>query len=194
MGVLHPAEEDIGTIFLLGAGRRCWPVFQLSLEYSDGKPDPLDRWSKRIISPLAQSLGGKGLFPSDGPPYAPFIRWALDTGRFHQSPTGMLIHNQAGLMISIRGAIALPNHEELEPQATESPCKDCDAPCVAACPVGALSASTAYDVPSCKDYLGSIQGEDCMSKGCRVRRICPVSQRFDRDPMQSAFHMAAFRG
>ena len=34
---------------------------------------------------------------------------------------------------------------------------------------------------------------DCMSKGCAVRRACPVSQSYGRMEDQSAFHMRAFK-
>jgi len=76
-----------------------------------------------------------------------------------------------------------------------SPCETCTArPCVSACPVNALNAETSYDVPACKAYLDTPAGTDCMSKGCKVRRACPISQRFARPKAQSAFHMKAFRG
>lgn len=176
---------------LIGAGRGMWPVFTAAPEYSDGLADPLDRWSKRVIGGMAETFGGEAVFPSDGPPYAPFIAWAKETGRFWNSPTGMLVHDVAGLMISIRGALVLPG-QGVAVAAAVSPCEGCAAPCVEACPVGALSADAPYDVPACKAYLASPQEADCMGGGCLVRRACPVSEAFERDPAQSAFHMRAF--
>ncbi len=80
------------------------------------------------------------LFPSDGPPYAPFIRWAMETGRFFQSPTGMMVHATAGLMISIRGALRCRRSGHLDLPPGRKPLLACaDRPCVTACPVGALS-------------------------------------------------------
>lgn len=190
MGTLH---EGGGTIALLGAGNGIWPAFTAADEYSDGRPDPLDRWSKRVVGALAASYGASSIFPSDGPPYAPFIAWARATGRFWQSPTGMLVHDQAGLMISIRGAIRWSRAYPLTDVQAGNPCDTCLArPCVSACPVGALSGTGPYDVPSCKAFLAAPEGADCMSRGCLVRRACPVSQDFGRDPAQSAFHMRAF--
>lgn len=192
----HLPHPDIAqhTIVLVGADSDFWQIFTASPEYRDGTAHPLDRWSKRVLRPLAQELDGSCVFPSDGPPYAPFIAWARASGRFWQSPTGMLVHDRAGLMVSIRGALELPIHL---PQAhvTRSPCTMCkDQPCARACPVGALSDTHAYDVPRCKAHIGSPQGNDCMTHGCATRRLCPLSQSFDRQSEQSAFHMRAFRG
>ena len=183
-----------GTRVLCGTDRGWWAVFRASPEHGDGAKDPVDRWSKRILGALARQIGAEAHFPSDGPPYAPFIAWALATGRFWQSPTGMMIHDRAGLMISIRGALEFdtPFPTDL-PKA--SPCVSCtEKPCVAACPVDALSDAHPYDVPACKTYLATPPGADCMTGGCLVRQVCPVSQAFARPDAQSAFHMKAFVG
>lgn len=182
-----------GTRALIGTDRDWWTIFSVSPEFSDGKKDPVDRWSKRILNHLAARAGATAYFPSDGPPYAPFIAWALETGRFWQSPTGMMIHDRAGLMISIRGALEFATPFP-EVEAGASPCQTCaDRPCIAACPVDALSDAHAYDVPACKAYLKTPPGgQSCMAKGCAVRRACPVSDAFARPEAQSAFHMKAF--
>ena len=178
---------------LIGTDNGWWDHFVETAEYNDGQCDPVDRWSKRVLTDLAQRAGARAYFPSDGPPYAPFIAWARQTGRFWQSPTGMLIHDTAGLMISIRGALELSSPVGDIVQAT-NPCAGCsDRPCVTACPVGALSDTQPYDVPACKAFLNTDEGQACMSSGCLVRQACPVSQSFDRPTAQSAFHMGAFR-
>ncbi len=182
-----------GGRVLVGCDVGFWEVFQTSPEYSDGAPHPLDRWSKRIIGGIAGHFGATTAFPSDGPPYAPFIAWAMETGRFFQSPVGMMVHDVAGLMISIRGALIFDTTIPDFPTAATSPCDSCaDKPCVAACPVGALSAEPPYDVPACKGFLDTDAGADCMTRGCKVRRACPVSQQFNRPDSQSHFHMKAF--
>ena len=195
MGALHPRpvydpSDTVGTLILVGAGVGFWGQFTQSPEYADGLADPVDRWSKRVI-PTLVAQPATFSFPSDKP-YAPFIDWALKSGRFYQSPTGMMVHSVAGLMISIRGAIHLPGELALDPVAP-NPCLGCaDRPCTTACPVAALNDHSFYDVPGCKEYLRSDAGQDCMNMGCAARRACPVSQSFGRDPAQSAFHMRAF--
>ncbi|MEL6449985.1 MAG: ferredoxin [Pseudomonadota bacterium] len=181
-------------LVLVGTDAGWWDVFVQTREYKDGTKDPVDRWSKRILNGLAETAGAGAVFPSDGPPYAPFIAWALATGRFWQSPTGMMVHDTAGLMISIRGALKFDHGFAPVPAGT-NPCETCEGtPCTTACPVDALSDAHAYDVPACKAYLDTRAGADCMDGGCRVRRVCPVSQAFGRPAAQSAFHMKAFVG
>lgn len=184
-----------GSRVLIGTDSHWWGIFEESPECADGEKNPVDRWSKRILNDLAARAGATACFPSDGPPYAPFIAWALETGRFWQSPTGMMIHDRAGLMISIRGALEFPT-EFPKVQPKTSPCDTCtDRPCISACPVDALSDAHPYDVPACKAYLDTPSGaQTCMAKGCDVRRACPVSRAFARPERQSAFHMKAFLG
>lgn len=198
LGGFHPDPEDgapegCKTLLLIGpAEPGFWPAFRASPEFRDGAPDPLDRWSKRVLGALAGGLGGKAVFPSDGPPYPPFIAWAKTTGRVWNSPAGVLVHDQAGLMVSFRGALALWQHLDL-PEAPPCPCDSClERPCLSACPVGALAGRQAYDVPACKGFLDTPAGRDCMSRGCAVRRACPVSRRWRRTEAQSGFHMRSF--
>lgn len=188
-GALHDAGE---TVLLLGPHEPgFWAAFSASPEYQDGAPDPLDCWSKRVIGALAEQWGGTAVFPSDGPPYPPFMAWALASGQAWQSPIGMLVHARAGLMVSYRGAVRLPALLELPPPAT-NPCDTCAKPCLSACPVGALNASQVYDIPACKAHITAPQGADCLGSGCLARRACPLSESYGRLPAQSAFHMKAF--
>lgn len=198
-GALHPADEDsapdgTGTVLLLGPDEPgFWTLFSLSPEYLDGAPDPLDRWSKRVIAALAEDWGGTAIFPSDGPPYAPFLAWALASGHAWSSPVGMLVHDAAGLFVSYRGAIALPARLSL-PAPAAKPCGPCSRPCETACPVGALGPDQGYDVARCKAHMVTDAGQPCRTGGCLVRRACPVARGFSRRPEQSAFHMRAFLG
>ena len=79
------------------------------------------------------------------------------------------------------------------PPLPAKPCDTCAAkPCLTACPVNALSAETGYDLAACHSFLDTEAGQDCMSRGCKARRACPVSQSYARLPEQSAFHMRSF--
>jgi len=184
-----PAAQSLVLIGPCG-GSGWWNALTQSPEWNDRKPDPVDRWSKRILGAIALDMNGAALFPSDGPPYPPFLRWALDTGRMWQSPVGMLVHAEAGLWVSFRGALALPFAVALPP-ATR-PCDDCAAqPCLSACPVGALGPG-GYDVPRCHGFLDTPAGQDCMSAGCGARRACPRGESHARLAEQSAYHMRQF--
>jgi hypothetical protein len=196
-GAFHPNETDgagsAETLILFGpAEPGFWDHFTKSPEWQDGAPDPMDRWSKRVITTIAATFGGSAIFPSDGPPYPPFFTWALRTGRSWPSPVKLLVHDSAGLMVSFRGALTLDKQIELPAATAGSPCDGCtDKPCLAACPAGALTAR-GYDVAACHMLLDTPEGQDCISCGCLVRRACPVSQAYGRLPEQSAYHMGLF--
>lgn len=150
--------------------------------------DPLDSWSEVALAQLGDRLNAQPFLPYDGPPYHPFITWALRSGEAWQSPLGMLVHKDAGLLVSYRGALRFDDVIEL-PKAAVSPCVSCsDRPCLTACPVGALT-QAGYDVPRCKAHMDV---DDTCRAACRVRMACPVSQSYPRDPAQTAFHMEAF--
>ena len=186
-----PADGG-GTCVLLGASPRFWAVLSEASEGQDGAPDPVDRYSTRVITELAGKFGAAADFPFGGPPYAPFIAWALASARAWSSPTGMLVHDEAGLMISYRGALTWADRPAPEVEASPGPCPTCDQPCATACPVGALSPEHFYDVDACHAYLDTVEGTSCLTQGCAVRRACPISQSFGRDPAQSEHHMRAF--
>lgn len=193
-GAFHPgpgdgAPEGSGTLVLLGPAPDFWDVFTAAPEYGDGLPDPLDRWSTRVIGGHARALDGVALFPFGGPPWNPFIAWAQRGGAVWDSPVGLLVHDRVGLFVSFRGAIALAPRLPLPPPG-RSPCPACAAPCRDACPVGALSPA-GYDIPRCHAFLDTRPGRDCLTRGCAARRACPVGAAL-RPERQSEFHMTAF--
>lgn len=195
---LSDDEDDLPrgtrTVLMLGPGPGFWPHLTAQPEW--GGPNPVDRWSRRVIGGLACDLGAKALFPFGGPPYRPFTRWALRTGRVHESPVRLLVHDAQGLWVSFRGALALRARLEI-PAPPPAPCATCaEKPCLTACPPGALTGA-GYDLPACHAYLDTLQGVSgppCMTRGCAVRAACPVSQGYDRMPEQSAYHMLQFHG
>ena len=156
----------------------------------DNAPDPMDRWSRRVIGRMACDLGAKALFPFGGPPWQPFYTMALRTGRVWDSPVRILVQADQGLMVSFRGALALRQVIDLPPTVPR-PCDDCAKPCVTACPAAALT-TNGYDVPACHQYLDTQSGADCMKFGCAVRKACPLSESYARLPEQSAYHMGKF--
>jgi hypothetical protein len=198
-GAFHPTAEDgvpshPGTLVLLGfVDRTQWPGFAASPEASDGRPNPLDRWSRRVIGDLAGTLGATALFPFEGPPWLPFQRWAMKAEPVHRSMLGMLIHPDWGLWHSYRGALAFAERLALPARVDRpSPCDSCGAkPCLAACPVGAFTPER-YDVDACAGHLRSPRGTDCLELSCRAREACPVGadHRYGRE--QAGFHMRAF--
>lgn len=199
LGGFHPTANDKApkgckTLLLLGPDEPAfWPAFTQSPEWQDRAPNPMDRWSTRVIDAWAAALDAHPLYPFGGAPFQPFYSWALRSGRIHASPVQFLVHDQAGLFVSFRGALALHDHIDLPPPPP-SPCQSCAAqPCKTACLSDALTPA-GYDVPKCKSFLDTPEGAANLSTGCSVRRACPVSQKFGRLPAQSAYHMRQFKG
>ncbi len=202
-GGFHPIADDgvpalprghpTATLVLAGnPGPAMWRVFSQQRQAAD-EPNALDGWSRRVLAPLAEALGGHALFPFGGPPHLPFQRWAQRAEPVHPSPIGPLIHPDHGLWHAYRGALAFPDRLELPPQERRpSPCESCaDKPCLTTCPVGALTPG-GYDVPACAAHIASPAGADCMAQSCRARRACPVGHDQAYGPEQSSFHMDAF--
>jgi hypothetical protein len=172
-GGFHPSPEDevpplpggrlAGTLLLLGwTGPIQWPHFAASPEHADGRPDPLDRWSRRVIGGLAEEFGGHALFPFGGPPHLPFQRWAMQAEPVHPSPLLVLIHPDWGLWHAWRGALAFAERLPLPPpNGRPSPCAACAGrPCLG---------PADFDV---------------------ARRACPIGTPYG--DVQAAFHIAAF--
>lgn len=182
------ARGGVGNIVLLGsAGSAFWPHFQAARR---DEPNPLDNWSRRVVTELAERFGAKPLLPQDGPPFLPFQRWAMAAEPVYPSPMGVLVHPEFGLWHSYRGALEFAGPIDL-PARREgpSPCESCvEKPCITGCPVGA--AAPVYDVPRCKAHLQA--GGECRRIGCLSRHACPLGQDYAYVPEQASFHMEAF--
>lgn len=194
-GAFHTeAGEAPGkTVVLVGfVGAGNWPAFANSPEAADGRPNPLDRWSLRVVSALAGDLGATALFPF-AEPFLPFQRWAQKAEPVHTSPLGILIHPDWGLWHAYRGALAFGERIALQlPDDRPSPCDSCiDRPCLNSCPVGAFT-SAGYNVPACVAHISNSLGADCMTTGCLARRACPVGTQYRHSPEQARFHQRAF--
>lgn len=193
--LVEPADGlgDARTVILIGFTRtQHWEAFARSPEYTDGRPDPLDRWSTRTINVLAEQAGGRALYPSDGPPWWPFQRWARRALALHVSPLGVLLDPEFGLWHSYRGALALTTEVGLPtPTQWPHPCESCESkPCLHTCPVGAVQAG-AYDVDSCRAHVRST-ATGCRTVGCLARRACPIGAQYAYLFAQAGFHMRAF--
>lgn len=197
VGAFHPAEGDgvpdgVATLVLVaGDAGALWPAFTASPEFTDGEPHPLDRWSRRVLEAIAADLGARAFFPFGGAPHLPFQRWAARGEDAHPSPVRLQVSPSRGLWLSYRGALGLAERLEPMPSVRESPCAPCPAPCLIACPVGALGGG-AYDVDRCVAHITRPAGRACREGGCLVRRACPAGCVTTPPREQRAFHMEAF--
>lgn len=197
-----PHDAIAAVVWMVGqVGSECWPAFSSSRFFSDGLADPMDRWSESIGDALARQHGGVAVYPSDGPPYAPFQQWANRAEPLQPSPLLLRMHPQWGLWHAYRFALLLPALTAVDATALLAAaalpvepdiCLTCDGqPCLHACPVDAFRAG-AYDVDACAHHLRGPTGADCMEGGCLARRACPVATALRYEPAHAAFHMQAF--
>jgi len=189
----HGAPERVASIAMLGMAPDGWDKFAASPEARDGAEDPMDRWSQRVVTALANEAGAQPLFPLGGPPYQPFLRWAAATGNIWPSPLGMSIHAERGLWMSFRGALGFTElRDDLRAVTAERPCESCaDKPCLNVCPVDAFAGGV-YDVPTCVSHIATTEGADCLGKGCKARHACPIGRDWAPGPQQATFHMGAY--
>jgi hypothetical protein len=197
VGAFHARDgdsvpEEVETMCLLGAdGPGMWDVFSGSPEMADGRPDAMDRWSRRVIGKLAEELGAVALFPFGGPPYQPFQRWAARGEAAVSSPVAMQVTPQRGLWASYRGALGFGTRIGLPDAVAVNPCLACPQPCLSACPVDAFAGGV-YDVPRCVEHISSPAGHACREGGCLVRHVCPAGAEATPPAAQCRFHMEAF--
>jgi hypothetical protein len=185
------------TVIMVGnAGTGMWEAFSRARPSPPDpldSPDPLDRWSRSILDRIAAAHGAAVAMPSDGPPYAPFQRWAMRAEPVHPSPLGILIHPRWGLWHGYRGALLFAETFEVpEREIQASPCETCaERPCLSTCPVEAFTTAH-YAVDACATFLEGEGGADCLAGGCLARRACPVGLDALTSEAQAAFHMTAF--
>lgn len=198
-GALHPEKQNVkllnqGTLLLLGTGADFWPIFTQSPEFREDQANPVDQWSTRVIGQLATELGADAHFPFGPPPYAPFVNWALASGRAFTSPSQMLVHDAVGMLISFRGALHFDQSFDIPgPPLAHSPCATCASkPCLIICPAHAMIDGGPYDLAACHNHLDNPTGKPCMTQGCLARRACPLSTGSGRSFEQTAHHMRYF--
>jgi hypothetical protein len=186
------ARESGRTLVLVGnAGPALYDAFFAAGPAAGD--NPLDDWTRRVVLPIAERFDARAAFPSDGPPWLPFQRWAMRAEGVKASPLGVLIHPEFGLWHAYRAALIFDKPLDLAPAPFRAhPCASCaEKPCLTACPVGAVTAA-GYAVDNCARHVGSREGEACRSIGCLARRACPVGRDHLYPDRAMAFHMAAF--
>lgn len=181
------------SVVLIGHfGSAIWPHFTQWRQSHGEQADPLDTWSKAVLSRVAGVAGGQAVFPSDKP-YMPFQQWAKRAEGLSASPLGLLIHPDYGLWQAFRGALLFDSAIDFPFLSPIShPCDSCtEKPCLHACPVDAFD-ETGFAVDRCRNHLATPEGALCLDGGCLARLACPVGREHAYIPDQQRFHMAAF--
>jgi ferredoxin len=204
---LHPAPDGalgvLGALIVGSGGRELFRQFGDAPERRDGPPSPLDRFTRAAIGAAAeQALDGtpggyRLLFPFvdvglDRQPALPFQRLGRAAGLGAPGPLGLQVHPVFGPWWAYRGlvALALPVEAWAAAGAAEplgDGCAGCEAPCVQACPAGAVRLA-GFSVADC--HARRLAAPDCrLSCVARIRCVRGPEHRYTDE--QLAFHMAA---
>ncbi|WP_288192465.1 4Fe-4S dicluster domain-containing protein [uncultured Phyllobacterium sp.] len=189
---LHHGAAARSVVLVGHFGSTIWPHFTRWRQLHSDQPNPLDAWSKAVLTHVAVELDGQAVFPSDRP-YLPFQQWAKRAEGLSASPLGLLIHPEYGLWQAFRGALLFDRAMGFPAVPLNNhPCDTCiEKPCLHACPVDAFD-GVGFTVGRCRSHLAVPEGALCMDGGCLARLACPVGREHAYTADQQRFHMAAF--
>ena len=181
-----------GAVIVGSGGPTFFNRFEGGPESRDGAPNPLDRYTERVVTRTARdALAPRGAahvvhFPFGVRPLIPFQRLGRAAGLGGPGPLGLQIHPTFGPWWAYRALIVLDRPLSSAPPPGDG-CAGCDAPCVAACPAGAV-ARGGFDVVAC--HARRSVAEPCrLSCAARIACVRGPEQRY-RDA-ELAFHMRA---
>lgn len=145
----------------------------------------MDATVEATLRPLV--VGFATWFPFAGAtPLIPFQRLGRAAGLGAPGPLGLQIHPVYGPWWAYRALLAVDR-----PLPARAPlgdgCAGCDAPCVAACPAGAV-ARTGFVIPAC--HARRLTAEPCRLS-CAARIACVRGPEHRYRDAELAFHMAA---
>jgi ferredoxin len=172
---LHPGYRS--AIVLGSGGARFWERFRTATPGNlNVETNPLDRFTESEVEKLIGLLreadpGAVAAYPfRHERQLLPFAGLTQDIAAFRVAPFGVLIDPVHGPWFAWRAALL--TSLELPPHVPDgdAPCLRCPAPCVTACPVGAVD-------------LNGFRWRDCVShrvaatscrERCLAREACPV--------------------
>lgn len=194
---LYPGYRS--ALVLASAGTDFWRRARAALPQSrDALPppadDPLDRYTEQVVEALAGRLrredaGALAVYPFRHERQVLGFRHLLGTAPYLAAPVpfGVTVAPDDGPWWALRGALLTALALPPDQPRGESPCPACPAPCVEACPAGAVHRA-GLDWPACVDFR--LGGDTCAAT-CHARLACPVGAplRYDADAI--AHHYAA---
>jgi hypothetical protein len=187
-----------GALVLGSGGQGFFEGFRRSAQAGDGQPNPLDRYTRAVIEDAARAalepagVAHVELFPflggAAGPVrgHVPFQRLGRAAGLGGPSPLGLQVHPVFGPWWAYRGLVVVAAQLPAAPTLSDA-CAGCPAPCVAACPAGAVRRE-GFDVPAC--HARRLTVEACRLS-CDARIACVRGPEHRYTPEQLAFHMRA---
>lgn len=150
-----------------------------------GEAHPLDAHVARVIDSVSFPDVRHRWFlaTATAPVQLDFRTLAVLAGVGAPSRMGLVIDPEMGLWMGLRAACFVDQPLEPSPP-TPDVCEGCPAPCISACPAGALE-SGEWAVRTCAAYHRS--STDC-AQTCHSRVACPVGADHRYSDLQRAYH------
>jgi hypothetical protein len=149
-----------------------------------------DDYSVAVAGEYADRLGAdhEVVYPADV--LLPLGRMAERAGWGRPSPLGLTINDRFGLWLAHRVVFLIDAALPLDTGASNHPCATCvDTPCVTACPVGAVSTETSFDVDTCSRFR--ITPDSPCADRCLARLACPIGTGYRYPDEQMQHHYRA---
>jgi hypothetical protein len=127
-------------------------------------------------------------------PMLNFIELGKVAGIAGPSILGVTVHPEYGPWIAFRAALLLDEALDSPGEALGfDPCPDCTArTCIPACPVGAVSSDSGWDIPKCLTHRVEVE-PDCTPR-CHARAGCVLGPEHRYPDDELAYHqMRALR-
>jgi len=181
-----------GALIVGSGGRGFFDGFAAAPESGDGARNPLDRYTARVVAgAVEQALAGSGsrhavAYPFGTTPVIPFQRLGRAAGLGGPGPLALQIHPVFGPWWAYRALIVLDRVLPAEPAPGDG-CAGCPAPCVTACPAGAVNRA-GFDVGAC--HARRLTAPAC-AESCAARIACIRGPEHRYRDEQLAFHMRA---
>lgn len=192
LGLADLLAGAAGALIVGSGGPTFFDLFERAPEAADGAPSPLDRYTARVLAravrealepaAIAHAVG----YPFDAQPLIPFQRIGRAAGLGGPGPLGLQIHPRFGPWWAYRALIVLDRPLPPAPPPGDG-CAGCDAPCVAACPAGAVGRG-GFDVAAC--HGRRLIAEPCRLS-CDARIACVRGPEHRYRDEELAFHMRA---
>ena len=183
------------TALVVGSGGRAlWDALRTAPEF-EAVSDPVDTYTARVLDALARDLiraghRSRALYPLErrGGKWADFVALGREAGLGVFSRLGLLLHPIYGPWLSIRAVLLTGLECPLgAPIRDFDPCEGCAAPCVEACPGGAvgperISASICY---------ATQRTEPACALRCAARHACVLGPEQAYSVEAEAHHMGS---
>lgn len=151
---------------------------------------PLDDFCRAELGALLGLHAHRVLHPqpSSAAPL-PLLAVLEAAGWLRPGPFMNTLHAGYGSWWAVRAVIALDAEADAAPEPLgASPCRDCPAPCVHACPAGAVARS-GWDGGRCLEQRLA-DGSPCAGR-CPAREICPAGRIWRYETATIAYHYGA---